>query len=889
MVTSAALNPEALRRRAEVLAWQEHSQPSGLGEAAGLDPLALTLYELRVHQIELEMQNEELRQFQLDLNISQERYFDFYDMAPVGYCTVNDKGRVLQANLTSAKLLGVPRESLIEKSFVRFIEPADQDIFYLMRNQLIATQAVQSCELRLRSPNVPASWVSLTVNVAPTLDHGFVMHIVLNQIDERKRIELEVLAAKEYAENIVETVREPMLVLDAELKILSANHSFYSTFGVAPENTIGQFVYDLGSRQWDIPKLRVLLEEIIPNTSVFNGYEVEHDFPGLGPKTIVLNARVIIEQTDNRKLILLAMEDITERKRISDALNASAARLHLMFDRATDGIVMLSGDGKLLEVNASFAQMHGYTQAEMASLHLRDLDTPEAVQKLPALLERVLAGETLNFEVTHYHKNGHIITLEVSSSLIVASGERLIQAFHRDITSRKQVEETVHRLAFYDLLTGLANRMLLKDRLARSMLAGERSGNYGALMFLDLDNFKPLNDQYGHGAGDLLLAEVAKRLRNCVRQVDTVARFGGDEFLVLLEDLTSDKEQAHSQADMVAGKIRSLLADLYSLQIASGDFGTLQTIEHKCTVSIGVALFLGQTNTEVDVLKWADLAMYKAKDTGRDRVFFFDHLMQIEKTNRVAFEENLREAILRKQFCIYYQAQISGKHEITGVEALLRWQHPTRGWVSPAEFIPTAEKTGLILPLGLWVLETACNQLALWSKRPQTAHLTMAINISAHQFHQADFVEQVLAVLARSGANPRQVQLELTENALITEFDSVVAKMALLKAAGISFSLDDFGTGYSSLSALKRLPLARLKTAQKIVGGIPADPDDLATAKAVIALGDTLGLAVIAEGVETEAQRELLAAMGCHNFQGFLFSPALPADEFEALVARMRN
>ena len=889
MVTSAALNPEALRRRAEVLAWQEHSQPSGLGEAAGLDPLALTLYELRVHQIEQEMQNEELRQFQLDLNISQERYFDFYDMAPVGYCTVNDKGRVLQANLTSAKLLGVPRESLIEKSFVRFIEPADQDIFYLMRNQLIATQAVQSCELRLRSPNVPASWVSLTVNVAPTLDHGFVMHIVLNQIDERKRIELEVLAAKEYAENIVETVREPMLVLDAELKILSANHSFYSTFGVAPENTIGQFVYDLGSRQWDIPKLRVLLEEIIPNTSVFNGYEVEHDFPGLGPKTIVLNARVIIEQTDNRKLILLAMEDITERKRISDALNASAARLHLMFDRATDGIVMLSGDGKLLEVNASFAQMHGYTQAEMASLHLRDLDTPEAVQKLPALLERVLAGETLNFEVTHYHKNGHIITLEVSSSLIVASGERLIQAFHRDITSRKQVEETVHRLAFYDLLTGLANRMLLKDRLARSMLAGERSGNYGALMFLDLDNFKPLNDQYGHGAGDLLLAEVAKRLRNCVRQVDTVARFGGDEFLVLLEDLTSDKEQAHSQADMVAGKIRSLLADPYVLQITSGDFGTLQTIEHKCTVSIGVALFLGQTNTEVDVLKWADLAMYKAKDTGRDRVFFFDHLMQIEKTNRVAFEENLREAILRKQFCIYYQAQISGKHEITGVEALLRWQHPTRGWVSPAEFIPTAEKTGLILPLGLWVLETACNQLALWSKRPQTAHLTMAINISAHQFHQADFVEQVLAVLARSGANPRQVQLELTENALITEFDSVVAKMALLKAAGISFSLDDFGTGYSSLSALKRLPLARLKTAQKIVGGIPADPDDLATAKAVIALGDTLGLAVIAEGVETEAQRELLAAMGCHNFQGFLFSPALPADEFEALVARMRN
>ena len=761
LVTAAAPSTEALRRRAEILAWQEQTLPGRQDDIASADPAAQTLYELRVHQIELEMQNEELRQFQIDLNASQERYFDFYDMAPVGYCSVNDTGTILESNLTTANLLGVPRDSLIKQPFSRFIAPTDQDIYYLMRNKLIQTKVVQSCELRLLRFSGDSTWVALMISSTPTADHGSVMRIVLKQIDERKRI--------------------------------------------------------------------------------------------------------------------------------SDALNASEARLRLMFDRAIDGIVILSGDGKLLAVNASFARMHGYTPTEMVSLNLRDLDTPEAVQKLPGLLERVLAGETLSFEVTHYHKNGHIITLEVSSSLIVANGERLIQAFHRDITSRKQIEETVQRQAFYDLLTGLANRMLLKDRLARSMLAGERSGNYGALMFLDLDNFKPLNDQYGHGAGDLLLAEVAKRLKNCVRQVDTVARFGGDEFVVLLDDLTSDKEQACMQADLVAGKIRKLLADPYILQIASGDLGTLQTVAHKCTVSIGVALFLGQTNTEEDVLKWADLAMYKAKDTGRDRVFFFDHLMRIENTNRAAFEEHLREAILRKQFCVYYQAQISGKHEITGVEALLRWQHPTRGWVSPTEFIPTAEKTGLILPLGLWVLETACIQLALWANRPETAHLTMAINISAYQFHQADFVDQVLAVLARSGANPGLLKLELTESLLLNDVQNMIDTMHALKARGVQFALDDFGTGYSSLSYLKRLPLDQLKIDQSFVRDILSDPDDAAIARMVIALAHSMGLGVIAEGVETEAQRELLAGMGCHNYQGFLFSPALPTDEFEALAARMRN
>ncbi len=581
------------------------------------------------------------------------------------------------------------------------------------------------------------------------------------------------------------------------------------------------------------------------------------------------------------------VQDITDRKQVETTLKASEERFRLMFDRAMDGIVILSDSGKVLAVNEAFARMHGYTPDEMAKLHLRDLDTPETAQGLPEKLARVLAGESLSFEVTHYHKDGRVLLLEVSSSLITANGERLIQAFHRDITERRRTDELVRELAYYDPLTGLANRMLLKDRLIHSMLAGQRSGNFGALLFLDLDNFKPLNDQHGHGVGDMLLAEVAKRLRNCVRQIDTVARFGGDEFIVLLDDLAGDKAQAHSQADQVAEKVRSLLADPYEMVFTNQDGTTVQHVQHRGSASIGVTLFLGQDSTQDDVLIAADLAMYRAKDMGGNTVCFFDAQMQLANTAKAILRNDLHNGILEKQFSVHYQAQLLGVDKITGVEALLRWRHPTRGWVTPAEFIATAEKTGLILPLGLGVLETACTQLSLWSRRRETAHLTMAINVSARQFHHSDFVDQVLAVLERTGANPNLLKLELTESVLITDVEGVIVKMNLLNAAGISFSLDDFGTGYSSLVYLKRLPLSKIKVAQEFVRDILTDPDVLAIVRMALVLADSMGLEAIAEGVETESQRKVLAGMGCHRYQGYLFSPALPVQEFEALLARV--
>ncbi len=751
MVTSSALHTAALRRRAEILAWQEQSPPRGAAETGGIDTPSQTLYELRVHQIELEMQNDELRKFQLDREVSRYYYVDFYDLAPVGFCTVDDKGAILQANLATAKLLGVPRDQLIKQAFARFIGLEDQDSYHLMRMRLLQTQEVQSCDLRLRQNKGEPLWVSLTVSATLTADHGLVMRIVLSEMTERKRIEAEVLAAKEYAQNIVETVREPLLVLDAGLRVLSANQCFYSTFQVLPGNTIGNYIYDLGDKQWDIPKLRLLLEDVLPKACVFNGYEVEHEFPGVGRRTMLLNAREIFRLDVGSKVILLAIEDITERK---------------------------------------------------------------------------------------------------------------------------LVQEQIQHLAYFDPLTDLPNRRLMLDRLQQALLASVRHRQRGALMLMDLDNFKTLNDTLGHSQGDLMLQEVAARLKACLRDGDTVARIGGDEFIVMLEDLGESPLQAATQAAMVGEKILRRLSQVVEL----GNF------KHSGSASIGITLFGEAGETADELLIRVDLAMYRAKDAGRNTLCFFDQQMHTDLTTRVLLEEDLRLALQQHQFSVYYQAQVNARSRITGVEALLRWQHPTRGWVSPVEFIPKAEKSGLILPLGLWVLQVACEQLALWAMRPETAHLTLAVNVSARQFRDSDFVSQVLETVHSSGANAKLLKLELTESVLAANVEDVITKMKTLKAAGISFSLDDFGTGYSSLSLIKRLPLDYLKIDQSFVHNILLDPDDAAIAKMVIVLAHTMGVQVIAEGVETMEQRDLLATLGCHNYQGYLFGRPVPIEEFEALV-----
>ena len=459
---------------------------------------------------------------------------------------------------------------------------------------------------------------------------------------------------------------------------------------------------------------------------------------------------------------------------------------------------------------------------------------------------------------------------------LVLERRGLDEDLRREVAERKMADDEIRNLAYHDALTRLPNRRLLFDRLQHAIAASSRSGRYCALLFIDLDNFKTLNDTLGHDAGDLLLQEVSRRLATCLREGDTAARLGGDEFVVLLENLSENAQEAATQAETTGEKIHGALNQTYQLA----------NHEYNGTPSIGVTLFTDHQDTVDELLKRADLAMYHAKSAGRNALRFFDPQMQAVITTRATLEAGLREALLKQQFLLYYQAQVDSQGRVTGAEALLRWQHPQGELVSPMEFIPLAEDTGLILLLGRWVLETACAQLALWAACPELAHLMVAVNVSPREFHHKDFVEQVKSVLVTSGARPQRLKLELTESLLLHDVEDTIVKMTALRAEGVSFSLDDFGTGYSSLSYLKRLPLDQVKIDRSFVRDVLTDAYDSAIARSVIDLGRNLGLGVIAEGVESGAQRDFVAANGCQNYQGYLFSRPLPLHEFEKFVRR---
>ncbi|AYC35007.1 EAL domain-containing protein [Pseudomonas cavernae] len=546
-----------------------------------------------------------------------------------------------------------------------------------------------------------------------------------------------------------------------------------------------------------------------------------------------------------------------------------------LLDKAQDAIVVHGMDHCILYWNKSAERLYGLSKEEALGKSAQELIYQGHAAFNAAISSLIETGDWAG-EVTLRRQDGRTITLESHRTLVRddRGQPQSVLSINTDITHRKAAEQEVKRLAFYDQLTGLANRRLMLDRLQHVLAGSARSLHTSAVILIDLDNFKALNDTLGHDRGDMLLRQVALRLSSCIRESDTVARLGGDEFVVLLEGLNENPPEAAIQAKAIGEKI------LNSLNISY----PLDGYEHHSTPSLGIALFQGQLNTVDDIMKRADLAMYRAKAAGRNTMRFFDPEMQAVATARARLEGDLRQGLQNKELLLHFQPQVNSEGRIIGAEALMRWQHPERGTVSPAEFIPLAEETGLILPLGRWALETACAQLAAWAKHPETARLSMAVNVSARQFHHADFVEEVLSVLKYTGADPKKLKLELTEGLLIEDIENTIAKMVELKENGIGLSLDDFGTGYSSLSYLKSLPLDQLKIDQSFIRDVLIDPNDAAIACAIVSLGQILGLAVIAEGVETEAQRTFLVNHGCQAYQGYLFSPPLPAEQFKEFV-----
>jgi diguanylate cyclase (GGDEF)-like protein/PAS domain S-box-containing protein len=694
---------------------------------------------LEVHQVELEMQNEELRRAQLALEESRDRYVDLYEFAPVGYLTLTGEGLISEVNLTGAALLGFERTKLLQRRFARFVIPADSDRYHLLLQAVMQRGERQASELTLRRYDGSAFHAQVDCLSVGAGDKPRAVRVTLADISERKRADAELRIAATAFET-----QEGMFITDAESVILRTNRAFSDITGFRAEEAVGQ------------------------------------------------SPRLLKSGRHNAAFYAAMWESLTR----------TGAWRGEIWNRQKSG--------------------HVY---------------PEWLT--------ITAVKGSDGGVTHY-----------VGTLI-------------DITQRKAAEADIEHLAFYDQLTQLPNRRLLLDRLRQALATSARSRRQGAILFIDLDDFKTLNDTKGHDLGDLLLQQVARRLLTCVRAGDTVARLGGDEFVVMLEDLSDSADAAANRAEIVGEKILAAFAPPYEL---AGQ-------EHHSTGSIGVTLFSDARETVDDLLKRADLAMYKAKEGGRNTLRFFDPEMQAAVTARAELEKELRRGVREGQFVLHYQAQVDGEGRMTGAEALVRWRHPRRGLILPAEFMHLAEETGLILPLGQWVLKTVCAQLVAWREQPDTAHLTLAMNVSAREFRHPDFVTGVLAAIDGSGADPHRLMLEFTESPLLENMEETLAKMTALKARGEGFSLDDFGTGYSSLSNLKHLPLNQLKIDQSFVRDVLTDSNDAAIARTIMALGQSLGLEVIAEGVETEEQREFLARQGCQAFQGFLFGRPGPMED----------
>ncbi|MBS0371211.1 MAG: EAL domain-containing protein [Proteobacteria bacterium] len=664
--------------------------------------------------------------------------------------------------------------------------------------------------------------------------------------------------------------QEGMVVTNEDVEVLQVNKAFTAITGFRAEEVIGQYMNFMKSGMHDAD-FYAALRTSLASTGAWSGEILnKHRDGSIHPHFLTITA---VYGDDGRTTHYVGtLTDITERKRAEIDLRIAA----IAFE-SQEGMFIADADRVILKVNRAFTEITGYGEDEAIGQTPRLLRSGRHDNEFYAGMYASLETTgTWQGEIWNRRKSGEIFPEWLTITVVRDTAGRISHYVSAltDITLRKEAEYEIKNLAFYDPLTRLPNRRLLLDRLKHVLATLGRSQRQGALLFIDLDNFKTLNDSFGHDMGDLLLQHVAQRLSACVRESDTVARLGGDEFVVLLDDLRPGRQDAATQARIVADKIQQNLDEPYDL--AGHDY--------RCTPSIGITLIVDADCSCEDLMKRADLALYGAKAAGRDTIRFFDPEMQEAVSSRAALEKDLRIGLQEQQFLLYYQPQVDDRGSVIGAEALVRWRHPSLGLVAPGTFIPLAEETGLILPLGQWVLETACRQLACWAAVPGREHIEIAVNVSVRQFHQPDFVAQVEDVLARTAADPRRLKLELTESLMLDDLEEVIAKMAALRSRGIRFSLDDFGTGYSSLAYLRRLPLDQLKIDKAFVHDLQVNPNDAVIARSIVALARNLGLNVIAEGVETSEQHQFLVRQGCPAYQGYLFSAPLPIDEFERFL-----
>jgi diguanylate cyclase (GGDEF)-like protein/PAS domain S-box-containing protein len=691
---------------------------------------------------------------------------------------------------------------------------------------------------------------------------------VLQDLTIKKRSEQESLILTMRLSTTLASITDAFVTLDRQGRFTYVNHESERLLGRASIELLGQRIWD----ELDINVNGRTRREMLTAMNSGKHIEFEEFYEALG-KWLELRAYPFEDG------LAVYIRDVTDRRQSQEQLLLLMTSISHLNDIVliTEARSLDMPGPRIVFVNDAFERQTGYHRDEVLGQTPRLLHGPLTQRpELDRIRSALREVQPVRAELINYKKNGEQFWIELEIVPVDYFGRGLTHwvAVARDITERKAAEDEIEHLAFYDALTQLPNRQLLMDRLQQALSQGASHTQIGALMFIDLDNFKVLNDTLGHSKGDLLLQQVATRLSSCVRKTDTVARLGGDEFVVMLEDLGDDPQVATAKTRVVGEKILAALSEPYDLA----------GYQHHSTCSIGITSFSQDQESIGDLLKQADLAMYQAKAEGRNSVCLFDPEMQAAATASAALNTELRQGLRNHEFLLHYQPQVGRDGRMVGVEALIRWMHPKRCMVFPDDFISQAEESGLILPLGKWVLETACAQLACWAKRPETEMLSISVNVSVRQFRHPEFVELVMSIINQAGICAHRLKLELTESLLATDIEVTIAKMGRLKTAGVTLSIDDFGMGYSALSYLKHMPLDQLKIDRNFIKDVLTDPNDAAIARTIIGLAQSLGLAVMAEGVETEAQREFLVRHGCEQYQGYLFCKALPINELEAFM-----
>lgn len=713
------------------------------------------------------------------------------------------------------------------------------------------------------------------VVLTAALLYGLIQRLLLRATASHRR-EIQAIndatTSQRLLTEIARSVSDVIVAKDLDGRFIFLNQAAERDAGRAPGELVGKGLRDVFPED-QARKLEADDARILETREVFR---VEETLTIAGQSKTLLTVKGPLLDANGAIFGTFAVvHDITERKRAEDELKIAAAVFESHY-----GVVVTGPDTVIQRVNPAFTRITGYPAEEAVGSTPQMLHSGRQDKAFYVAMWRALARDGYwQGELLNRRRDGELFTERLTISAVKDASGAVVRYVGTlsDITREKDASERAERLSHYDALTGLPNRILLHDRLAHALQAAKRERQYGALLLLDLDHFRNVNDSLGHTVGDRLLVQAAQRMRQAIREHDTLARFSGDKFAIVLEGLGRESGPAAAHAAAIGEK----------LVVAMGQ--PLQAADRRiaCTVSIGLTTFRGSPDNVDVLLKQAELAMYRAKRDGRNTLRLFEQEMQDALDARNALEADLHRAVAARQFVLHYQPQVDRAHRLIGAEALVRWNHPVHGLVGPAAFISVAEETGLIEPLGQFVLEEACRQLGLWAHDAATREITLAVNVSARQFRQPEFVGSVLRVVAAAGIDPTRLKLEITESLTLENMDDTVAKLGALRARGITISVDDFGTGSSSLAYLARLPLDQIKIDKSFVDKLPGTRNDGLIVQAILAMGKGMGLHVIAEGVETRAQLGFLASHGCDAYQGYLFGKPLPVDEFDALAAAM--